>query len=113
MTCDLASQPVHSHTLSVRCFQFVFQYDVDLNTQQIYHFGILPCHSLRGIIFSHLIVVAGFTVLINLHEVSNPAAVPAENDFLPEAFEQLGAMVYSSDLINALPKVTLKHDTTF
>lgn len=107
------SQAVCSHTFSGRCFQFVFQYDVDLTIRQIYHFSILPCHSLGGFIFSHLIVVAGFTVLINLHEVSNPVTVPAENDFLREAFEELGAVVYSSDLINALPEVALDYDATF
>ncbi|KAL6037052.1 hypothetical protein STEG23_030167 [Scotinomys teguina] len=56
-------------------------------------------------------VVAGFTVLINLHEVSNLITVPAENDFLPEAFEELGAMVYSSDFINVLPKNQEKQET--
>lgn len=33
--------------------------------------------------------------------------MPAESIFLPAALEELGAMVYGSDLINALPKVTL------
>lgn len=116
--CDLRStiltkslpSPVRSNTFSVQCFQFVFQYDVDLSIQQIYRLSTLPppaSHSLRGFIFSHLIVVVGFTVLINLHEASNPITVPAESIFLPAALEELGAMVYGSDLINALPKVTL------
>lgn len=46
---------------TVRCFQFVFQYDVDSNIWQIYNFSILPCHSFSGFRFSHLIVVAVFS----------------------------------------------------
>jgi hypothetical protein len=72
-----------------------------------------PATHYEALYFSHLIVVAGFTVLINLQEVSSLVAVPAENGFLPAAFEELGAMVYISHLINALPEVTRRHGTTF
>lgn len=55
---QLVKSTVQPWCFTVRCFQFVFQYDVDSNIWQIYNFSILPCHSFSAFRFSHLVVVA-------------------------------------------------------
>lgn len=57
---ELVKSTLRPRFFIVRCFQFVFQYDVDSNIWQIYNFSILPCHSFSGFRFPHLIVVAVF-----------------------------------------------------
>lgn len=88
LTTSLSNPPC-DHEFSVRCFQFVFQYDVDSYIWQIYDFSILPCHSFSSFRFFHLIVVAGFPLFINLHEVSKPSAIQVGNCCLTLSSEAL------------------------